>query len=76
MRSLFSISESENLKISAVDGGVRMGRPLHLGNIGRRYGRLVVVEYAGVKRGSSLWRFRCDCGAMHETSMSAVNRKH
>src|SRR5215469_12969229 len=45
-------------------------------NLGRRFGRLVAVEYVGVKSGSSVRRFRCDCGAMHEASMSAVNRKY
>jgi hypothetical protein len=41
----------------------------YLGNIGRRFGRLVAVEYVGVRRGGSMWRFRCDCGAKHEASM-------
>ena len=60
---------------SKLSGGVGMKKP-YLENIGRRFGRLVAVEYVGVKSGSSVWRFRCDCGAMHEASMSAVNRKH
>jgi hypothetical protein len=44
-------------------------------NVDRRFGRLVVVEYVGVRRSGSMWRFRCDCGAMHEASMSTVKRK-
>jgi hypothetical protein len=43
--------------------------------IGRRFGRLVVVEYAGVTDSGSMWRFGCDCGAMREASMSTVKRK-
>ena len=69
------VSVFENFKIqrwvgfcffqnSESSGGMK--KP-YLENIGRRFGRLVV---------SSVWRFRCDCGAMHEASMSAVNRKH
>ena len=47
----------------------------YLDNLGHRSGCLVADEYVGVKRGGSLWRFRCDCGAMHEASMSTVKRK-
>jgi hypothetical protein len=43
--------------------GEKTGRPLHLENIGRRFGRLV----AGVSGAAgSVWRFRCDCGTIHE----------
>ena len=28
----------------------------------------LAVEYVGVRRNGSVWRFRWDCGAMHETS--------
>lgn len=29
---------------------------------GDRYGRLVVIEYAGSRKGQREWRCRCDCG--------------
>lgn len=31
---------------------------------GQRFGRLVVIERAGVDRRSSTWRCRCDCGGI------------
>jgi hypothetical protein len=48
--------------------GRRCKKP-YLENLGRRYRRLVAVDYVGVKSGSSVWRFRCDCGAMHEANL-------
>ena len=30
--------------------------------VGRRFGKLVVVSYAGREKGCHLWRCRCDCG--------------
>ena len=30
--------------------------------VGKRFGALVVVEYAGKEKGVHLWRCRCDCG--------------
>jgi hypothetical protein len=30
---------------------------------GQRFGRLMVVEFAGRQRRGALWRCRCDCGA-------------
>jgi hypothetical protein len=29
---------------------------------GRRFGRLKVIDFAGIKNQRSLWRCRCDCG--------------
>ena len=29
---------------------------------GRRFGKLVVKEFAGIKNGNALWRCECDCG--------------
>lgn len=29
---------------------------------GKRFGRLVVLQYTGSKQGSSFWNCRCDCG--------------
>jgi hypothetical protein len=39
-------------KIQNLAGGAGMKKP-YLENLGRRFGRLVVVEYVGVRRGSS-----------------------
>jgi len=44
----------------------------YLENIGRFFGRLVVTEYVGIVRGSSVWRFKCDCGSEHRASISNV----
>lgn len=30
--------------------------------VGKRFGRAVVLEYAGKEKGHHLWRCRCDCG--------------
>lgn len=30
--------------------------------IGKRFGRLIVIEYAGTKGRNRLWRCKCDCG--------------
>jgi len=37
-----------------------MGKKLDL--IGQRFGRLVVIEEAGIKNGKCTWRCLCDCG--------------
>jgi hypothetical protein len=42
-------------------------------NVDRRFGRLLAVEYVGVRNSGSMWLFRCDCGVMHEATLSAVN---
>jgi hypothetical protein len=31
---------------------------------GRRFGRLIVVEFAGMRKGHAIWRCRCDCGVV------------
>ena len=36
--------------------------PKKLDLVGKRFGRLTVIEYAGVKNCSSQWKCRCDCG--------------
>ena len=30
--------------------------------VGKRFGRVVVLEYAGKENGHHMWRCRCDCG--------------
>jgi len=37
-------------------------------HLGKRYGRLVVVERAGARKGHIWWRCRCDCGAVIEVA--------
>jgi hypothetical protein len=70
------------LKISKFSGGsvsvfsknqnpaVGMKKP-YSENIGRRFGRLVAVEYVGVKSGSSIWRF----SAAHRRSLVGLSRR-
>jgi hypothetical protein len=41
----------------------------YLHNVGRRFSRLVAVEYVGVRSTGSMWRFRCDCGSAHEATI-------
>lgn len=37
--------------------------PKHIEDIrGRRFGRLVVIGYAGIRKQKSVWRCKCDCG--------------
>lgn len=44
---------------------------------GERYGRLVVIEFAGFNRfGHRLWRFICDCGNQKIASGSQVRSGH
>jgi len=40
---------------------VKIGRPA-MALVGYRFGRLVVMELAGVDRSNSRWLCRCDCG--------------
>jgi hypothetical protein len=40
---------------------------------GRRYGRLLVIEYAETKNYSRQWRCRCECGAETQVSTSKLN---
>jgi hypothetical protein len=56
------------------NGGGMMKTP-YLHNVGRRFSRLVAVEYVGVRSTGSMWRFRCDCGSAHEATLSAVTRR-
>jgi hypothetical protein len=40
---------------------------------GKRFGKLVVVEYAGLNdKGKSIWKCKCDCGKEHIAQGSAL----
>jgi hypothetical protein len=39
---------------------------------GQRFGRLVPQEFVRRYRGQTLWRCRCDCGAVHVTRAGAL----
>lgn len=41
--------------------------------VGKRFGQLEVLEYAGKKNGSHFWKCRCDCG--NETTVCQSNLK-
>lgn len=43
---------------------------------GRRFGRITVLEYTGEATSSrrSIWRCRCDCGTVFETSSDSLIR--
>jgi len=51
-------------------GGLGSGRHA-IDLVGRRFGRLVVLERAGSNKDSALWRCRCECGA--ETIVARAN---
>lgn len=56
-------------------GPVPTGRVKDL--LGRRFGRLKVVSYAGVSsRGAARWSVLCDCGAQKIVSASSLISKH
>ena len=42
--------------------------------IGNRYGKLTVIEYAGIKNGKALWKCKCDCG--NYTFVSGINLRY
>ncbi len=42
--------------------------------IGKRFGRLVVIERAGVRKSHVLWKCKCDCG--NETITWGLNLRH
>jgi len=41
--------------------------------VGKQFGRLVIVEYSGLKRGHRYWECQCDCGEI--TTVSAKHLK-
>lgn len=54
---------------------------------GKRYGKLTVISFAGIKRGNAYWLCKCDCGLTtvtsgtylrkgHTTSCGCVKREH
>lgn len=40
---------------------------------GHRFGKLVVIERVGSRRGNALWRCHCDCGNTTEVVSSSLN---
>ncbi len=42
--------------------------------IGNRYGKLTVIEYAGIRNGKALWKCKCDCG--NDTFVCGVNLRY
>lgn len=51
-----------------------MGRPKLRLSVGDRFGRLEVIEYAGLIHTHACWRVRCDCGAVRELPGSRILR--
>lgn len=49
-----------------------MSAPLKL--IGKRFGRLVVLDYLGVKKRRTNWLCRCDCGTEKEFNAGALSQ--
>lgn len=41
---------------------------------GKRFGRLVVLSFAGMKKHKSCWNCKCDCGQMHITVARSLIR--
>jgi 5-methylcytosine-specific restriction endonuclease McrA len=41
---------------------------------GKRFGRLLVINYAGTKKGKAVWNCRCDCGKETEVSYLKLSR--
>lgn len=50
------------LRLSNINLSQRMGSMRHPDLIGIRFGKLTVVESAGIKKSHALWRCHCDCG--------------
>ncbi|MFT3952802.1 MAG: hypothetical protein QM689_12845 [Oscillospiraceae bacterium] len=43
---------------------------------GRRYGKLVAVEYSRSASGTCWWKFKCDCGNVCEKRLNTVRTGH
>lgn len=48
----------------------------HSIKVGDKFGRLLVVEYAGPIKGRSFWRCRCDCGTTTTTRADQLKSGH
>lgn len=48
-----------------------MGRPA-IDLSGQRFGKLVVIRQAGVRKQNALWLCRCDCGGVHEATSGTL----
>lgn len=53
-----------------------LGKPSLKDYVGKRFGALVVEEYAGKEKGVHLWRCRCDCGQETVVRQSNLQSGH
>lgn len=44
--------------------------------LGRKFGRLMVVEFAGIKKQKSWWKCRCDCGEVRIVAAAKLLNGH
>lgn len=42
--------------------------------VGQRFGRLLVLEFAGISNHSTLWKCRCDCGTVRNFFGKAIKK--
>lgn len=49
-----------------------LGHPPLKDFVGKRFGQLTVLAYAGKKRGMHYWRCQCDCGGVTEVGQSLL----
>ena len=49
-------------------------KPRYKDESGKRYGRLLVVEYAYTKKGAAYWKCQCDCGGSVVTQGASLRR--
>lgn len=67
-------NETETTKRRLINGNVSScgcsRKPQRKDWIGKRFGRVVVLEYAGKENGRQMWRCRCDCGRIFTACQS------
>ncbi len=44
--------------------------------VGRKYGRLTVAEWLGIRKHRSIWRCECECGGERITTTDLLQSKH
>ncbi len=44
--------------------------------VGKRYGKLIVVQFVGSKNRQRMWLCKCDCGGTKEVSYASLNGGH
>lgn len=71
-------AEIETTKAKLISGNTRScgcGRKPPLKDwVGKRFGRLTILSYAGKEKGFHMWRCRCDCGNIAEVRQSNLQR--